>query len=192
MTDGTRSIPSSQDTTASAIDALPTRTSLTEVSTVSGSTPREKVRQAWASRSTRRTRSPRSANAAPRLATEVVFATPPFWLASATTQPDRATGALEELFLGVALAISAPLVTGLEGRPRGLLRPHPLPLRTGSTVVAPGAQRRRQGWERRRLHAHQAVGRVGGPRVACQGVGLVRSEERRVGKECRSRGWPYH
>ena len=69
--------------------------------------------------------------------------------------------ALEELFLGVLLAISAPLVTRLEGRPRGLLRPHPLPLRTGSTVVAPGAQRRRQGWEGRGLDAELAVGRVG-------------------------------
>src|SRR3954447_5365324 len=127
------------------MEARPTSTSLTDVSTVSGSTPREKVRQAWGSRSTSRTRSPRSANAAPRLATDVVFATPPFWLASATTQPDGFADALEELFLGVPLAMRAPLVTGLEGRPRGLLRPHPLPLRTGSTVVAPRAQRRRQG-----------------------------------------------
>src|SRR5689334_11001404 len=131
MTDGTRSRPSSQWTTASAMDARPTSTSLIEVSTVSGSTPSEKVRQACA---TRRTRSPRSANAAPRLATEVVFATPPFWFARAITQPDGPSDAREELFLGVPLAIGSPLVNRLEGCPGGLLRPHPLSLRTGSTV----------------------------------------------------------
>ncbi len=50
---------------------------------MSGSTPRLKVRQAWGSRSTSSTRWPASANAAPSEATEVVLATPPFWLARA-------------------------------------------------------------------------------------------------------------
>ncbi len=43
------------------------------------------MRHAWASRSTSSTRLPSSANAAPSEATEVVLATPPFWLATATT-----------------------------------------------------------------------------------------------------------
>ena len=47
--------------------------------------PRLKVRQACGSRSTRRTRWPCSARAAPSEATVVVLATPPFWLATATT-----------------------------------------------------------------------------------------------------------
>src|SRR5688572_15033526 len=37
------------------------------------------VRWAWGSRSTRRTRRPRSARAAPRLTVVVVLPTPPFW-----------------------------------------------------------------------------------------------------------------
>ena len=47
--------------------------------------PRLKVRHAWGSRSTRRTCWPCSARAAPSEATVVVLATPPFWLATATT-----------------------------------------------------------------------------------------------------------
>src|SRR5512139_268819 len=55
----------------------------TDSSRSSGSMPREKVRQAWGSRSTMRTDLPCSARAAPREATVVVLATPPFWLAIA-------------------------------------------------------------------------------------------------------------
>ncbi len=51
---------------------------------MSGSTPRLKVRQACGSRSTSSTLRPSSAKAAPSDATEVVLATPPFWLARAT------------------------------------------------------------------------------------------------------------
>ena len=91
MTLGTRSTPSSHATRTSAIVAWPSSTSWTDCSTSSGSTPRLKVRQAWASRSTSSTRRPCSAKAAPSEATEVVLATPPFWLATATTvAPDEA------------------------------------------------------------------------------------------------------
>ena len=51
----------------------------------SGSKPREKVRQAWGSRSTTRVRRPSSAEATPSEWTVVVLATPPFWLATART-----------------------------------------------------------------------------------------------------------
>src|SRR4051812_7913525 len=47
--------------------------------------PSENVRQACGSRSTRRTDSPSSPRAAPIDATDVVLATPPFWLATART-----------------------------------------------------------------------------------------------------------
>ena len=47
--------------------------------------PSEKVRQACGSRSTSSTDCPSSASAAPIEATEVVLATPPFWLATART-----------------------------------------------------------------------------------------------------------
>src|SRR4051794_15503422 len=60
-----------------------TKTSCSERSRSLGSRPSENVRQAWGSRSTRRTRRPCSASAAPRAWTVVVFATPPFWLATA-------------------------------------------------------------------------------------------------------------
>ena len=46
--------------------------------------PSEKVRQACGSRSTSSTRWPSSASAAPIEATDVVLATPPFWLATAS------------------------------------------------------------------------------------------------------------
>ena len=52
---------------------------------MSGFIPCDIVRLPCGSRSMQRTRSPRSANATPRLSVVVVFATPPFWLASAIT-----------------------------------------------------------------------------------------------------------
>src|SRR5919204_1862829 len=52
----------------------------------SGSNPKLKVKQAWGSRSMTRTVRPCSDNAAARDATEVVFATPPFWWATAITR----------------------------------------------------------------------------------------------------------
>src|SRR5438309_5340836 len=57
----------------------------------SGPSPTEYVRQACGSRSTSRTRWPRSASAAPSEWTVVVFATPPFWLAMASTLGTRAS-----------------------------------------------------------------------------------------------------
>ncbi len=63
------------------------RTWWTESSRSSGSMPKENVRQACGSRSTNNTRCPSSASAAPREATVVVLATPPFWLAIASVVP---------------------------------------------------------------------------------------------------------
>ena len=94
---GTRSTPSSHATTTSARSPPPTSTSWTDASTVSGSTPRLKVRHAWGSRSTSSTRRPASAKAAPSEATEVVLATPPFWLARAMIVALR-FGAIERAF----------------------------------------------------------------------------------------------
>src|SRR6185437_7643362 len=44
------------------------------------------VRCAWGSKSTRQTRLPSSARAAPRLTVVVVFPTPPFWFINAITR----------------------------------------------------------------------------------------------------------
>src|SRR3546814_7980114 len=57
----------------------------TEGSRSAVSMPRENVRHACGSRSTSSTFCPSSASAAPTEATLVVFATPPFWLATART-----------------------------------------------------------------------------------------------------------
>src|SRR5687768_8156993 len=86
---GSRSMPSSVCWMAIAAPTRPSSTSWTLSSIASGSRPREKVRQDWASRSTRRTLRPCSANAAPSDATLVVLATPPFWFATAMV---RVTG----------------------------------------------------------------------------------------------------
>src|SRR2546425_275400 len=46
---------------------------------------------------------------------------------------------------------------------------------------------------RQQLHARQPIGRMGRPdEIAHAALYLARSEERRVGKECRSRWSPYH
>src|SRR6478735_229440 len=96
MVAGTRSTPSWVLMTTSAASADPVSTWWTESSTASGSYPNEKVKHACGSRSTSSTRSPRSAIAAPSDATVVVFATPPFWLATATTHALRLAGALRD------------------------------------------------------------------------------------------------
>ena len=58
----------------------------------SGSIPREKVAHACASRSITRTACPVSASAAARVMAVVVFATPPFWFATAMTRATRYCG----------------------------------------------------------------------------------------------------
>ena len=62
-----------------------TSTSNIDRSIVSGFIPCDIVRLPCGSRSMQSTRSPCSANATPRLSVVVVFATPPFWFASAIT-----------------------------------------------------------------------------------------------------------
>ena len=62
-----------------------TSTSNIERSIVSGFSPCDIVRLPCGSRSMQSTRSPCSRNATPRLSVVVVFATPPFWFASAIT-----------------------------------------------------------------------------------------------------------
>ena len=62
-----------------------TSTSNIDLSTLSGSMPWLIVRLPCGSRSTQRTRWPDSAKATARLRVEVVFATPPFWLAKLIT-----------------------------------------------------------------------------------------------------------
>src|SRR4051794_9016633 len=118
---GTRSMPSSQETTTSLTGVPPTMTSCTEDSTASGSTPRLKVRHACGSRSTRSTRRPCSANAAPSEATEVVLATPPFWLARARIVALRfgcfgAIGGPSMGSAGVAPIVSPEVGAGLAGQ----------------------------------------------------------------------------
>src|SRR3954453_556771 len=81
---GSRSTPSSVSSTTSAGSRPLVSTWWTESSRSSGSMPKENVRQACGSRSTSSTFSPSSARAAPMDATEVVLATPPFWLATAS------------------------------------------------------------------------------------------------------------
>jgi hypothetical protein len=51
--------------------------------------PRPLVEFPCGSMSTNRTRLPRSARQAPRLIAVVVFPTPPFWLTTAITRPNR-------------------------------------------------------------------------------------------------------
>jgi hypothetical protein len=48
--------------------------------------PSENVSDDCGSRSTNRTRSPSAAHAEPSACTDVVFATPPFWFATAITR----------------------------------------------------------------------------------------------------------
>src|SRR5690606_11523924 len=62
------------------------RQSYVVLSRSSGFRPDQTVRLAWGSMSTSSTRQPASCSAAPRLATVVVLATPPFWLATAITR----------------------------------------------------------------------------------------------------------
>src|SRR6478672_8193284 len=81
---GIRSTPSSVAMMTSVGSSPLVSTWWTESSRSSGSMPSEKVRHAWGSRSTSRTRWPSSASAAPSEATVVVLATPPFWLAIAS------------------------------------------------------------------------------------------------------------
>ena len=83
---GIRSTPSSVSRITSDGSSPLVSTWCTDSSRSSGSIPRLNVRQAWGSRSTSSTRWPSSASAAPREATVVVFATPPFWLATARTR----------------------------------------------------------------------------------------------------------
>ena len=70
-----------------SIGSLWTSTSYIERSIVSGFSPWLIVRLPCGSRSTASTLFPSSANATARFSVEVVFATPPFWLASAMTLP---------------------------------------------------------------------------------------------------------
>src|ERR1700712_2700524 len=85
MVAGSRSTPSSVAMIASVGSRPFVSTWCTEMSRASGSMPRLKVRHACGSRSTNRTPCPCSASAAPREATVFVLATPPFWLATAST-----------------------------------------------------------------------------------------------------------
>ena len=70
-----------------SIGSLCTSTSYIERSIVSGFSPWLIVRLPCGSRSTASTLLPFSANATARFRVEVVFATPPFWLANAMTLP---------------------------------------------------------------------------------------------------------
>src|SRR4051812_36214551 len=85
MVAGRRSTPSSVSRMTSDACRPLVSTWWTDSSRSSGSMPSENVRHAWGSRSTNSTRSPSSARAAPIEATDVVLATPPFWLATAST-----------------------------------------------------------------------------------------------------------
>ena len=144
----------------------------TDSSRSSGSMPSEKVRQACGSRSTRSTDSPSSASAAPIEATDVVFATPPFWLATASTVgtgvvdiashharrpcPDRASAGW--LVACLPLRTSRPARPGdrPDGRPRPGLRGPSRPAR-----LRPGARRpRRDAAEDGRRRARRGVRRV--------------------------------
>src|SRR5688572_24945466 len=83
MVAGSRSTPSSVSMTTSLACMPLVSTWWIDISTSSGSIPRENVRHACGSRSTSSTECPSSTRAAPREATLVVLATPPFWLATA-------------------------------------------------------------------------------------------------------------
>src|SRR5436305_1226141 len=85
MLDAARSISRSRITSSRGV--LCTSTSNMVRSSSSGSMPWLMVRLDWGSRSTHSTRLPRSTSATPRLSVVVVFATPPFWFASAITCP---------------------------------------------------------------------------------------------------------
>src|ERR1035441_9604598 len=91
MVAGRRSSPGTPGTGQATSETLSrrTKTSCRERSSASESSPREKVRQAWGSRSTTRTLRPNSAEATPSEWTVVVLATPPFWLATASTSVTR-------------------------------------------------------------------------------------------------------
>ena len=86
MLDGSSVMPSAVVSRAAFGSTSPSSTSCTEIGSLSGSCPNEKVRQPCGSRSTSSTRRPLSATAAPSEATVVVLATPPFWLAIASTR----------------------------------------------------------------------------------------------------------
>src|SRR5947209_9612662 len=79
----------------SSSGVLCTSTSNIVRSSSSGSIPWLIVRLDWGSRSTHSTRLPRSTRATPRLSVVVVFATPPFWFASAITCPTATPPTIE-------------------------------------------------------------------------------------------------
>ena len=86
MLAGSSVMPSLVSTKAADGSTSPSSTSCTDTGSLSGSWPRENVKQPCGSRSTSNTRRPFSAIAAPNDATVVVLATPPFWLATASTR----------------------------------------------------------------------------------------------------------
>src|SRR5438132_1390268 len=105
-----------------------TRTSNIDCSMVSGLSPCDIVRFPCGSRSMQSTRRPRSTSATPRLMVVVVFATPPFWFASAMTwgyaPPWPVAGARAERLLGEKRKLppverlAEPAVVVGEGQPR--------------------------------------------------------------------------
>ena len=86
MLAGSSVMPSLVSTSAADGSTSPSSTSCTDTGSLSGSWPRENVRHPCGSRSTSSTRRPFSSIAAPNDATVVVLATPPFWLATASTR----------------------------------------------------------------------------------------------------------
>ena len=86
MLAGSNVIPSTVVTSVALGSTSPSSTSCTDTGSLSGSWPSEKVKQPCGSRSTSSTRRPLSTIAAPSEATVVVLATPPFWLATASTR----------------------------------------------------------------------------------------------------------
>ena len=97
---------------ASRIGMWWTSTSNIDFSTLSGSMPWLIVRLPCGSRSTQRTRWPDSAKATARLSVDVVFATPPFWLAKLITLARSVGASAPSSGLGLQLARAADRLAG--------------------------------------------------------------------------------
>ena len=100
----------------------------------------------------------------------------------------RHTRGWSRIALAVVFAIGAPLTAGAQGRGGGFAEPY--------TPAADAKDLRAVlfNWERNMgmLKGHDERDMVAMLEYKGKGTIQVRSEERRVGKECRSRWSPYH
>src|SRR5581483_579767 len=112
-----------------------TRTSYIERSIVSGFRPWLIVRLPCGSRSTVSTFDPCSASATARLSVEVVFATPPFWLANAMTRAMASFWGSSPT-AGSRSACKRPMLGLSSSHVTRVLRRHPAPLGGGHRAPA--------------------------------------------------------